>query len=306
MLVLVFVIGNELPTAYGQPTPQLTEANPVKTEPAKFISKEIFKESELSAVMVHPVFDDSTTNIAFYIKCPTVACPDNGTVDSPVYLFSAENLGQEMKPFSAYWAPPALTDYIAIEYKNDKQQFTCSDLTFAACQADPHFVTRFDFSLVDESITITPALLAEKNPENEGIVASTPDAAGASTASEALKTLSINLSAASITSDLEDGTIVTAILDGTSTVPVVATTSDGKEGTSFGDFLLDIVESVIDIFTPSEPELPATTTATSTEEVESEPELPVELETNSTEPESELEPALTTGETINETTTTEF
>lgn len=168
----------------------------------------IFKDSEQATVLVNPRFDDRSTNIAFYIKCPNVACPDNGTTDLPVYIFSAENLSDGTKAFSDYWAPPVLTDYIAIEYKNDTQQYTCSDKTVEACIADSHFVSKFEFAVVSNTTSISPEMIAAKNIHLAlGNQENSP-------ASDAITHLSITLADTAITSDLQNGQLVTAILDG--------------------------------------------------------------------------------------------
>lgn len=240
-----------LPKANGQLPPETETVTTPTPETSAMITQSVFRENEQSVVLLNPKFDDRSTNIAFYIKCPNVACPDIGNNNSPLYIFSAENTGHGTKPFSDYWAPPALTDYIVIEYKNDIQQFTCSDKTVEECQLDPHFVARFDFALVNNSTTITPEMLALKNPPSEAPTITYTTAS--SSASDTLKQLSISLSATSITSNLEDGQMVTAILDGISAPTKSTETSEVTEDSSIGEFLLDIVDSVIEIFIPNDP-----------------------------------------------------
>ena len=122
---------------------------------SQLLDKSIFRENEQSAVSVHPRFNDNSTNIAFYAECPTVACPDNGTLESPEFVFFAENLGHGFLPFSDYWTPdPSFHKLVAVEYFNDRQQFTCSDLSLNECIADPHFISQFSFEIVDNNAII--------------------------------------------------------------------------------------------------------------------------------------------------------
>jgi hypothetical protein len=111
----------------------------------------------------------------------------------------------------------------------------------------------------------------------------------ASTTSDALLLLSISLSSTSISSSLENGLIVTATLDGIASVATSSiyatdtatsvdfessTSTESDEDSSVGSFIMDIVESVIEIFTPAEPvpeESPNESTATSTQPLENIP-----------------------------------
>jgi hypothetical protein len=300
---LFFVTTSFLPFAYGeqslpdarvQDSAETTDRPPTNA-PAEFFDHAVFRENEQSTVLVNPQFSDRSTNIAFYIRCPTVACPDIGTTDSPIYIFSAENIGDGVKPFSEYWAPPALTDYSAIEYKNDAQQFTCSDKTLDTCKQDPHFVGSFDFTLVSNSTLISPEMLAAKSLPNETLAI--PDRSIAD-ARDALIKLSISLSAASITSHLEDGDIVTATLDGTSSVITIsATSSDPNENTSLGEFIREIVENVIEVFIPDKPVHIDPVEAAPAEESVTEDNQP---------PENALQSALSTETIPNESITSEF
>ncbi len=194
------------PLAIGQ------EVTPIDPEPvlstAPLLEQTIFRTSDQSSVRVRPLFDDLSTNIAFYMKCPNVACPNEGTPEEPVYIFSAENLGRGILPFSEYWEPPLPTDYVAIEYRNDNQQFTCSDKSILECQNDPRFISLFEFAIVSDTTIITPAMVAAKNGSSIPV----PD----SLALNNLEQLSIALSASSITSDLANGQVVSAVLDGKS------------------------------------------------------------------------------------------
>lgn len=199
----LFLTNNPLPLALGQTASTTSELPPTQST---LLETPIFKQSDQPTVTLSPTFSDESTNIAFYMKCPSVACPDEGTPEAPVYIFSAENLGRGALPFSEYWEPPVFTDYIAIEYKNDAQQFTCSDKSVTECQNDPHFISIFEFALVSDTTDITPEMLASKNIR--ATIASQMSSDPLS-----LAELSISLSAPSITSDLANGQIVTAILD---------------------------------------------------------------------------------------------
>lgn len=95
--------------------------------------------------------------------------------------------------------------------------------------------------------------------------------ATSSTATDALRLLSINLSTTSLTANLDDGKIVTATFDGIVEVPTtssatdtsatttpIATTTEATGSGSLGSLIAGIVEYVVEIFTDSETE-PAST-----------------------------------------------
>lgn len=264
VLISLFISTFFLPPAYGElndgttlasTTATINETSSATTS-AAFIERPIFKESEQTSILVHPVFNDNSTNVAFYMKCPNVACPDNGTPKNPVYIFSAENLGHGILPFSDYWAPPTLTDFIVIEYKNDNQQFTCSDKTLDECKADAHFVAITNFELVSNNTTITPEMLSAKN------------------------SIIFTSGSSSISSSLGTSTVVTSTIDG---LPIekesTVTATDTRSG-SIGSFVSGLISKIIDAIlpgdqssstsmdtpavTPSNPTSPATQTATET------------------------------------------
>jgi hypothetical protein len=90
-------------------------------------------------------------------------------------------------------------------------------------------------------------------------------ASDTSTVSDALLELSISLSSTSISSNLDNGLIVTASLDGVASIATssvfnisttTASTSEPEKDSTVGSFILDIIESVIDVFIPEE-EIPA-------------------------------------------------
>jgi hypothetical protein len=152
--------------------------------------------------------------------------------------------------------------------------------------------------------------------------------------SEALLLLSITYSSTTISSDLDNGLTVTATLDGLFTVTIASSTmetatsaeasSSTDTNSTIGSIIMDIVENVIDIFTPEEippveppstesipseiiePELiPTEPVATTSEDVA--PLSPVENPEPEPTPENEVQSSITTEEVLNnETITTEF
>lgn len=332
-----FVTNYFLPEAKGQQIldDQIISKLSTSTDPAQLLDTSVFKTEDQPIVLVKPTFNDSSTNIAFYMKCPSEACPNNGTIESPVYIFSAENLGHGVLPFSDYWAPPITSDYVAVEYKNDEQQFSCSGISLDECFADPHFINVFYFTLVNNATVITPEMLAEKAKlNNPNQILETDN----STTSEALLLLSIRLSSTSISSNLDNGLIVTATLDGiasiatssvsatdttTSTETEISTTTENDEDSTVGSFIMNIVDSIIDIFTPEETTVteeptqsetersePAQSETTPTESIPSEPspKLPtVETPTSESVKENEVQSSISAEDIINdEIITTEF
>ncbi len=171
-----------------------------------------------------------------------------------------------------------------------------------------------------------------------------------STTSNDLLQLSISLSSTSISSNLENGLIVTASLDGIASVATssifatdtvtstetgldVSTSTESEGSSGIGSFLMNIVESVIDIFRPEADPVetkpastpPVASEATSTEPTPTEPaptepeptepaqteptaELPtVETTVDEPAPENELPSSITTDDaTNNEINTTTF
>jgi hypothetical protein len=336
-----FVTNYFLPEAKGQQIldDQIISKLSTSTDPSQLLDTSIFKTDDQPIVLVKPTFNDSSTNIAFYMKCPSEACPNNGTLESPVYIFSAENLGHGTLPFSDYWAPPIASDYVAVEYKNDEQQFSCSGISLDNCLSDSHFISVFYFSLVENSTIITSEMLDEKKALNKQLQSSSTDT---SIVSDALLQLSISFSSTSISSNLDNGLIVTATLDGvasiatssvsttdttTSTETNVSTTTENDEDSTVGSFIMNIVDSIIDIFTPEETAVtePATEEPTRSETEQSEPiqsetalpesttpepspELPtVETPTSESTQENEVQSSISAEEIINnEIITTEF
>ena len=262
-LILIILLVISQSKVYGQ-SPIVPDILPVNTpeiitlpKTHHLLSKAIFSQDDQVNVLVNPVFDDNSTNIAFYIQCPSQACTDIGTVAAPLYIFTAENLGHGSLPLTKYWEVPAHTSYVALEYKNDNQQFSCSNLSLEQCISDTHFIKRFDFEVVASGVPITKAMTEVVEIKN----ANTPQV------SDALLQLSISLSSTSISSNLENGLIVTASLDNiisiaTTTLATqtnkVIETNDNPPSSSF---LKNIVVSIIEIFTD-----PIPTPAESTEQ----------------------------------------
>ncbi len=259
VLFAIFLV----PTSFGQSPEELPTETTTPPTREFMMATPVFSTTEQSVIVVTPTFTDSTTNLAFYLKCPNTLCPDQDTGTAPTYQFSAENIGRGDLPFSEYWAPPLTADYAVIEYANDDQQFSCSGISFEACLADSHFVQVFYFALVDEGTPITPELRAEKDRQNNPSPLS--DQSDTLAVSEALRLLSINLSSTSISSDLDNGLIVTASLDGIPSVVLatsstssvaVATTSHEESSSPIKDFFADVLETVVGLFV--EPETPPT------------------------------------------------
>lgn len=300
------VYGQIIPTSEA---PQTSSVEAISLPPVNhLLSSPVFNEDTQSTVIVNPIFDDNSTNVSFYIQCPSRACKDIGTKELPQYIFSAENLGHGSLPLSEYWAVPALTSYVAIEYKNDNQQFSCSNLTLDECLTNKRFIQRFNFKVVQSGVPITPAMTAGIEQEN----------ASSTSASDALRQLSISLSSSSISSNLENGLIVTASFDGIASIATssIAThtptnvVDETNEDSPPSSFLMDMVESVIGIFTNTETPIIESTTP----ELESATivEIPLvmptkEAETDIAAPLNEVQSPMSPEEVINnDITTTTF
>jgi len=123
----------------------LADVNPLTLE------KSAFRENEQSTIVLHPSLNDGSTNIAFYI-------PYNSPTN---WVWQAETPSVGDATFSNYWAPtPAIGKYIVIEYRNDKQQFSCSGLSLNDCLNDPHFISKEAFDIIDNSGTDVAATTA--------------------------------------------------------------------------------------------------------------------------------------------------
>jgi hypothetical protein len=98
----------------------------------------VLQASDLSTVMVHPVWNDGSTNITFF--------QDYG--NSMTYM--AETIGHGDAPLSSYYAPlPGPGKYVMLEYQNDGGNFGCNGISVAQCVQDPHFIARTDFEITD-------------------------------------------------------------------------------------------------------------------------------------------------------------
>jgi len=248
---LVYLAVTSSPYAYGEPTEHIaasdnatSTSNPLPavastmTTTNALVGKPVFKENEQSSVSVHPLFNDDSTNIAFYIKCTGATCPSNSATTTQ-YVFSAENTGHGTLAFSDYWAPPSLSEFVAVEYKNDHQQFTCSDKSLDACKADPHLVAITNFAIVSNDTIITPEMI------------------------EAQTSVIITTGSSSISSPLGTSTIITTTIDG---LPIAsdtpATTSEETPLQSFGSFMSSVFTKIIDAILPGDQ---SGTTSTKTE-----------------------------------------
>ena len=311
-LILIMLLVISQSKVYGQSpiAPDVLPANTpeIITLPKTnhLLSKAIFSQDDQVNVIVNPVFDDNSTNIAFYIQCPSQACTDVGTAAAPLFIFTAENLGHGSLPLTKYWEVPAHTSYVALEYKNDNQQFSCSNLTLEQCISDTHFIKRFNFEVVASGVSITKAMTEVGETKN----ADTPNV------SDALLQLSISLSSTSISSNLENGLIVTASLDN---IVSIATTSmatqtnevsETKENPPPSSFIQNIIESIIEIFTDPipTPAEPVTPQAESSPTFEAAPEVPPHDITATPSPiENEVQSPVVQDEVItNDITTTTF
>ena len=311
-LILIMLLVISQSKVYGQSpiAPDVLPANTpeIITLPKTnhLLSKAIFSQDDQVNVIVNPVFDDNSTNIAFYIQCPSQACTDVGTAAAPLFIFTAENLGHGSLPLTKYWEVPAHTSYVALEYKNDNQQFSCSNLTLEQCISDTHFIKRFNFEVVASGVSITKAMTEVGETKN----ADTPNV------SDALLQLSISLSSTSISSNLENGLIVTASLDN---IVSIATTSmatqtnevsETKENPPPSSFIQNIIESIIEIFTDPipTPAEPVTPQAESSPTFEAAPEVPPHDITATSSPvENEIQSPVVQDEVItNDITTTTF
>ena len=309
LVILIMLIIFSQSKVYGQDAliPEVAITNTVEVIPKiqtnHLLSKAIFNVNDQAEIIVNPVFNNNSTNIAFYIQCPSQVCTDIGTVAAPQYIFTAENLGHGSLPLTQYWEVPAPTSYVAIEYKNDNQQFSCSSLTLEQCITDTHFIKRYNFEVVASNVSITETMAAAIESEN----AELPQV------SQALLQLSISLSSTSISSNLDNGLIVTASLDGiislatssiaTETIEMMETNATA----SSSSFLKNIVETVIELFTDTKiPNVtPTPFPAESSPPFEAAPVTPIIETPQSDTPNSEV-PNPTLEITENEITTTTF
>ncbi len=120
--------------------------------------------------------------------------------------------------------------------------------------------------------------------------------------SDMLRQLSISLSTTSITSNLDNGLIVTATLDGiasiaTTTATVTTEVVTEPQETFIGEFITDIIENVIEIFVPSEP---------TEEEVIVAPQTEPEITEDNQELENAIQSSVSSDVTTDETVTTTF
>jgi hypothetical protein len=165
----------------------------VHAQTVPLLDKSIFRQDEESTVFIRPHFSDGRINIVFYGQCPTEggACPDTGTIESPVYNFFDEFLGRGDLPFSDYWVPDSsIHKFVAVEYFNDAQQFTCADLSLNQCISDPHFISQFSFEIVDNN-AIIPTSTAILTTESTGTISLPIDNSTTSSTSTILQVIKL-------------------------------------------------------------------------------------------------------------------
>ena len=239
---------------------------PTATSTVQLLNESAFTTDDLSTVLVQPQFTDGSTNIAFYLDI-------DGT-----YVWQAEQLGSlGVLPFVDYWDVSGNSDggignYVAVEYLNSGQQFSCSGLSLDDCVADPHFISQFGFQIVnDDAATDLSTIVAESTIETANATTTLDDATGvadvlaSSTASSddtsATSTIDDTLSSASTTVDAT--TVATSSADDTSTTTIdddtasssttVATSSadDTSDTTTVSSSSADDTESVSQDLTAS-------------------------------------------------------
>ncbi len=126
-----------LETVQEAPAPELPAPEPEIPAAPALMEKPSFTQAEQSLVQIKPRFADGSTNIAFYIPYE-----DQG------WIWQSETPAIGTMPFVDYWGPtPAPGKYVVVEYANDNQQFSCSDLALDNCLSDPHFISKFDFEI---------------------------------------------------------------------------------------------------------------------------------------------------------------
>jgi hypothetical protein len=282
---------------------------PTATSTVQLLNESAFTTDDLSTVLVQPQFTDGSTNIAFYLDI-------DGT-----YVWQAEQLGSlGVLPFVDYWDVSGNSDggignYVAVEYLNSGQQFSCSGLSLDDCVADPHFISQFGFQIVnDDAATDLSTIVAESTIETANATTTLDDATGvadvlaSSTASSddtsATSTIDDTLSSASTTVDAT--TVATSSADDTSTTTIdddtasssttVATSSaDDTSTTTIDD---DTASSSTTVATSSADDTSDTTTVSSSSADDTESvsqDLTASAATSTTQDDSDDDAATTTG-----------
>lgn len=121
-------------------------ATPGTTSTLQLIDRPFFKKNEQSSVLIHPRFNDGSTNIIFYIN-----------YGNNNFQYNAETTGHGALPFSDYFTPPpGIGKYVAVEYNNGRGTFGCSGIPLNECVANPHFISQYSFEVIDNNM-ISPA-----------------------------------------------------------------------------------------------------------------------------------------------------
>lgn len=208
------------------------------------LSTSVFSINDFSNVLVQPQFTDGTTNVAFYLDI-------NGT-----YWWQAEQLGSlGLLPFINYWDVSGNSDggignYVAVEYLNDAQQFSCSGLSLSDCVADPHFINQFSFQIVDSDAMSTSTIVANSTVET---ASTTPSLADALNSTSTVETTTTPSDASSTISIDADGNLIGSTI----------TTSTNEDTTSSDDISTTTV--IVDDGTPISQDL-ATSSASTTQD----------------------------------------
>jgi len=130
----------------------------------QLLDKSVFKESEKSSIMIRPTFIDYTTSLILYVS--------NG--DNPeTWTYEPETIGFGYFLFTDYFSfGSPVGRYVLVEYKNDKQMFSCYGLPKDECIANPHFVSEFDINIVSDNTVIAPVV---PTPTPVGDITPTPE-----------------------------------------------------------------------------------------------------------------------------------
>jgi hypothetical protein len=183
------------------------------TSTPELLNKSIFDINDFSTVLVQPQFMDGSTNIAFYLD-----------IDG-AYIWQAEQLGSlGVLPFINYWdvsgnSGGGVGSYVAVEYLNDGQQFSCSGLSLGDCIGNPHFIGQFNFQIVDSDGANTSTIVANSTVEVASTTPSLVDALSVATTTDATSTAG-TLDIASVASTTDNSTA------SSSTSTIVATSTD--------------------------------------------------------------------------------
>jgi|GEM_PF-1825318 hypothetical protein len=112
----------------------------------QLLDKYSFGQDREADVSVIPQFKDGSTNIIFY--------RDDGGGDFEYFGESNDGPYVENPSFANYPGVIGTTigDYVAVEFYNDGDQFTCAALSLSNCLADSHFISQTPFEITDDSV----------------------------------------------------------------------------------------------------------------------------------------------------------